>query len=75
MSWIELERRWHDTGVTNCDLCGRLIPRRVWVVDVAGRQVRFCSQGCEQIYREYWLPKYGTTRGDSGTDHGPLVDK
>jgi ribosomal protein L24E len=62
MTWQEIERRWHDTGVINCDLCGKLIPRRLWVVEIEGRELRFCSEDCERLYRTYWLPKYGTTQ-------------
>jgi hypothetical protein len=59
VSWIELQSRWYDTDVLNCRLCGRLIPRRVWVADVEGARLEFCSEGCEELYRRYWLPKYG----------------
>lgn len=59
MTWVEIARRWHDTGVTNCNLCGKLIPRRVWTVEIAAKQLGFCSQDCERLYRTYWLPKYG----------------
>ena len=72
MSWIELERRWHDTGVTNCGLCGRLVPRRLWIADVAGQQVGFCSLECEQVYRDYWLPKYGMSHSETNTDRRPV---
>jgi hypothetical protein len=64
MSWVEISRRWHDTSVTNCRLCGRLIPRRIWVVQIAGREVGFCDTECERLYRTYWLPKYGEAAGE-----------
>lgn len=67
MSWIDISRKWHDTGVTNCNLCGRLIPRRLWVVDVAGTAVGFCGADCERLYRDYWLPKYGAAGGQQRT--------
>lgn len=59
MTWVDISRRWHDTNVTNCGLCGRLVPRRLWVTEVEGRQVGFCSEDCERLYRSYWLPKHG----------------
>jgi hypothetical protein len=59
MTWVELQRAWHDTGVLNCALCGRLIPRKVWVATIDGRRLEFCSEECESLYRTYWLPKYG----------------
>lgn len=57
--WIEIHRSWHDTTVTNCALCGRLVPRHIWMVEFAGRELPFCNAECEAIYRDYWLPKYG----------------
>jgi hypothetical protein len=59
MPWVEIPRQWHDTSVTNCRLCGRLIPSRLWVVDIAGESLGFCSEDCERLYCTYWLPKYG----------------
>ena len=59
LTWVDISRTWHDTGVTNCTLCGRLIPRRLWVADVGGSSVGFCGADCERLYREYWLPKHG----------------
>ena len=31
--WVDPARAWHDTNVSYCDVCGRLIPRRSWVFD------------------------------------------
>jgi hypothetical protein len=58
-TWIEITRTWHDTAVTHCALCGRLVPRRVWQVEIEGRALPFCNEECEGLYRSYWLPKYG----------------
>jgi hypothetical protein len=57
--WVEIERTWHDTALTNCALCGRLVPRRIWLVEIAGQSLAFCNEECEGLYRSYWLPKYG----------------
>ena len=57
--WVEIERTWHDTALTNCALCGRLVPRRMWQVEFDGKAVPFCNEECEGLYRSYWLPKYG----------------
>lgn len=59
--WVEIQRSWHDTAVTNCALCGRLVPRHIWMVEFDGRELPFCNEACEAIYRDYWLPKYGAT--------------
>jgi hypothetical protein len=60
VSWVEIQRRWYDTEVLNCELCGRLIPRRVWLAIDDGTRREFCSEECEDLYRNYWLPKYGS---------------
>jgi hypothetical protein len=57
--WVEIERTWHDTALTNCALCGRLVPRRMWQVEIDGQTLPFCNEECEGLYRSYWLPKYG----------------
>jgi ribosomal protein L24E len=57
--WSEIERTWHDTEVTHCALCGRLVPRRVWIVEIDGQTLPFCNEECEGLYRSYWIPKYG----------------
>jgi len=57
--WIEIQRTWHDTEVTNCALCGRLVPRRIWMVEIDCQALPFCNEECEGLYRSYWLPKYG----------------
>jgi endogenous inhibitor of DNA gyrase (YacG/DUF329 family) len=64
--WVEVKRTWHDTAVTNCALCGRLVPRRVWQVEIAGQSLPFCNEECEGLYRSYWLPKYGDERRETG---------
>ena len=60
--WVEIRRAWYETTVTNCILCGRQIPRRIWRVEIDGRPLDFCGVDCERSYREYWLPRYGQQR-------------
>jgi hypothetical protein len=38
-----------------------LIPRRIWRVEIDGRPLDFCGAECEQWYRDYWMPRYGTS--------------
>ena len=45
-----------------CAACGRIIATRTWVVAERGRELLFCDPGCERIYREYWLPRYGPAK-------------
>lgn len=70
--WVQIERSWHDATLTNCTLCGRLVPRRMWVVTFDGKPLPFCNAECEELYRSYWLPKYGGRRFDS--DEGTAAD-
>jgi endogenous inhibitor of DNA gyrase (YacG/DUF329 family) len=70
--WVEIKRTWHDTSLTNCALCGRLVPRRIWMVSVEGERLPFCNEECEELYRTYWLPKHGQTgKGASAPSSSP----
>lgn len=53
--WEQLGSDWWETSVTNCQLCGQVIPRDVWV-SAAG--VQFCSRECDDRYYDYWLPRH-----------------
>lgn len=46
---------------TVCQLCGQLVPARVWVEDVEGRELEFCSPDHARRYVEYWLPRHRDT--------------
>jgi len=56
--WEILDMRWYETNITNCSLCGKMIPRQVWIVEVDGEEKKFCNSDCEQLYFEYWLPTH-----------------
>jgi ribosomal protein L24E len=43
--------------VTPCDCCGQVVARRLWIVEIDGREQRFCSPACEELFREYVLPR------------------
>jgi len=48
------------TEINNyCCLCGKIIPRNLWVVEKDNQELQLCDPECERIYRDYWLPKYG----------------
>jgi hypothetical protein len=56
--------RWEQRGhaanyllksSVHCTCCGRMLIGQAWVV---GGRV-FCEPACEQLYREYWLPRHG----------------
>ncbi len=55
--WIELKPAVWETVVTPCDCCGQVVARNLWVVDVDGKEQRFCGPACEELFRTYVLPK------------------
>jgi ribosomal protein S26 len=60
--WAERGRAldyFHSQSV-HCATCGKTIPRRAWVVEEQQRELVFCHPDCERIYRDYWLPRYGS---------------
>ena len=52
-SWQTLSPQVWETVVTPCDCCGQVVAKRLWVVEVAGRERRFCGPACEALYRDY----------------------
>jgi hypothetical protein len=54
--WLETTRPWHDTNVSYCDVCGRLIPRRSWVFSDGAKTLSACSPDCEDLYDSYLKP-------------------
>jgi hypothetical protein len=66
--WQEIKRSWHDSTLTNCTHCGRLVPRRVWTVEFDCAPLPFCNEECEALYRSYWLPKYGRKQAAESAD-------
>ena len=58
--WQALRPEVWETVVTPCDSCGKVVPTRVWLAEVEGRELRFCSEECEGLYRDYVLPRQRT---------------
>jgi hypothetical protein len=54
--WRSLARPWHDTNVSHCDVCGRLLPARAWVFQAGGRTVDSCGPDCQELYETYVGP-------------------
>ena len=46
--WEEIEKPWYEVKIVNCSLCGRMIARRLWVVEEPERRV-FCGEKCAQL--------------------------
>jgi hypothetical protein len=57
--WLELEYAWHETNVVQCQVCGKLIPRRAWLFEGGAGEIMSCGPECEQLYVSYWKPTYG----------------
>ncbi len=53
--WVEHSERWFELRMYYCDVCGRVIPRRSWRVEIAGTVRTFCDEACEALYRDYVL--------------------
>jgi hypothetical protein len=57
--WIENDAQWYEQRMFHCGCCGRSIAKHLLVVDSEGEQKIFCSEGCEQLYRDYVLVERG----------------
>ena len=59
--WRETSPAIWETVVTPCDCCGQVVAKRLWIVELDGAERRFCGPACEQLYREYVLPRRRAT--------------
>jgi hypothetical protein len=57
--WIENDAQWYEQRMLHCGCCGRLIAKHLLVADIDGERKIFCSEGCEQLYRDYVLVERG----------------
>lgn len=55
--WVELDNdaRWYEQPMIHCDLCGRMIAKRLFRAEIEGESRTFCGEGCAQLYQDYWL--------------------
>ena len=56
-TWREITLQVLETVVTPCDCCGQVVAKRLWVVEIDGRERRFCGPECEALYRDYVVPR------------------
>jgi hypothetical protein len=42
---------WYEMPTTHCELCGRPLPGRVWLVAANGAEHLFCGPDCELLFR------------------------
>ncbi len=53
-AWQLIEQSWHNVQVINCQVCGRLIPRRIWrFADKEFGSLDSCGATCERLWFEY----------------------
>jgi hypothetical protein len=57
--WKQNEISYLRANREACALCGHPIAVRYWGADVNGKPEMFCSPEHEQLYHDYWLPRYG----------------
>ena len=48
--WIEREPMYLSFDVYNCEYCGKNVPRFVWLEDIDGKKVPFCTPKVADIY-------------------------
>jgi len=57
--WEPIPQSLTTTQVHHCDVCGKMLVRRMWRVEYQDRKLGFCDEPCERMWFEYWLPRYG----------------
>ena len=55
--WELIRTQVWETVVTPCRCCGQVVAKQLWIAEVEGEELRFCSPSCEELYRVYVLPK------------------
>lgn len=58
-AWEEVVPDALRPAQAHCELCGRLLVRRRWVVSGPEGERRFCEPDCADLHEHYWLPRYG----------------
>ena len=54
-TWRRNTAQWYEQTMVYCEMCGKIIPKNFWIVEIASRELVFCDPDCEQLYRDYWL--------------------
>ena len=57
--WEPIEDKLYTTQIHRCDVCGKMLIRRLWRVEYQSRNLSFCDEQCERMWFDYWLPRYG----------------
>lgn len=61
--WEPISDALYATQIHHCDLCGKMLVRRLWRVEYERKSLKFCDERCEQTWLDYWLPRYGKAHG------------
>jgi hypothetical protein len=69
--WRELEHLWYETDTVQCEVCGRLLPRRAWVFDGGAGDLDSCGPDCQELYESYVRPTYGVRARSARPGSGP----
>lgn len=64
--WKANTQTWYETNVRNCSLCGKMIPSKMWITEIGGKERIFCDPKCEEMYHDYWEPRYGKQEPGAG---------
>jgi len=64
--WIERSPMYLSFDIYNCTYCGKNVPRNVWLQDLAGESVPFCSPDVAQIYVRTRRHPENLRRDDAG---------
>ncbi len=59
VEWRENDAQWYEQRMLFCALCGRMIAKHYLQAEIDGHAQTFCSEACEALYRNYWLPERG----------------
>jgi N-methylhydantoinase B/oxoprolinase/acetone carboxylase alpha subunit len=58
--WEEVRAQWHQTELIYCDVCGLILPKRMWVIDSQSGRGVFCGPDCSQLLQDYLEPRRET---------------
>ncbi len=54
--WKKNPAQWHEQTMVYCELCGKIIPKNLWIAGESGQTLVFCGPDCEELHKTYWLP-------------------
>jgi N-methylhydantoinase B/oxoprolinase/acetone carboxylase alpha subunit len=56
--WVERASALYETEGITCDVCGKIMPRKYWMVNYNDAVMKFCDSDCQNMYEIYWKPRY-----------------